>query len=149
MSLLVSPVGAGREDECRRELLEEGNLAFSLSPITKHGRGRSVELGAWGCWASVKVCDIGDRASATPGVMLDPAVQLRNATKSPPDVCHGAAQVPAQKALGFISSYIHFLAAGLILRQGVAQVQLLHLLVEVSQLFQLPTLPDPQGATPS
>lgn len=79
-------------------------------------------MGAWGCWASVKVCEVGDRASAMLGVVLDPTGQLRNATKSPPDACHGAAQVPAQKALGIVSSYIHFLAAGLILQQGVAQV---------------------------
>lgn len=89
------------------------------------------------------MCEVGDRAFATLNVLLDPAGELRNATKSPADACCGAVQVPAPKALGIISCYMHFLATGLMPWQGVVQVQLLHVLVEVSQLFQLPTLPDP------
>lgn len=42
-------------------------------------------------------------------VMLDLAGQLRNATKSLPDAHHGAVQLPAQKALGVVSSCICFL----------------------------------------
>lgn len=103
-----------------------------------------MELSAWGCQAPVKVCEVGDRASAMLDVMLDPAGQLRNATKSPPDACHGAVQVAAPEALSIASCYMQFLAIGLMLWQGVVQVQLLHVPVEVSQLFQLPVLPDPQ-----
>lgn len=82
-----------------------------------------MELGAWGCWAAVKVCKVGDRASAMLDVMLDPAGQPRNATKSSPDACHGVVQVPAQNFGHSFLLHIHFLAAGLIRQQGVAQVQ--------------------------
>lgn len=46
----------------------------------------------WRCWASLKMCKVGDRASAMLCVVLDLADQLRNGTKSPP---YGAMQVSA------------------------------------------------------
>lgn len=49
-------------------------------------------LDAWGCWASVKVCEAGDRTSAMLCIVLDLADQLRNGTKS--CLC-GAVQVSA------------------------------------------------------
>lgn len=49
-------------------------------------------IDGWQCWASLEVCEVGDRTSAMLCVVLDLAGRLRNGTKSPP---YGAVQVSA------------------------------------------------------